>query len=104
MLIVKYIAVHISHYSDISSDYEVLSITILSSQYLEILSSLHSNTHGRGRFGSGPLILVSPQSSVSSFWSSARQPVTGQPVCVVHHFNSTANSSGNNKKNNLCQQ
>ena len=75
-----------------------MSITILSSQYLEILSSLHSNTHGRGRFGSGPLILVSPQSSVSSFWSSARQPVTGQPVCVVHHFNSTANSSENNKK------
>ena len=68
-----------------------MSITILSSQYLEILSSLHSNTHGRGRFSSGPLILVSPQSSVSSFWSSARQPVTGQPVCVVHHFNSTAN-------------
>ena len=27
-----------------------------------------------------------------------RQPVTGQPVCVVHHFNSTANSSENNKK------
>ena len=48
-----------------------MSITILSSQYLEILSSLHSNTHGLGRFSLGPLILVSPQSSFSSFWSSA---------------------------------
>ena len=30
-----------------------------------------SNTDGRGRFSLGPLILVSPQSSFSSFWSSA---------------------------------
>ena len=43
----------------------------LTGKYLEILSSLHSDTHGRGRFSLGPLILDSPQSSFSSFWSSA---------------------------------
>ena len=57
-----------------------MSITILSSQYLEILSSLHSNTHGRGRFSLGPLILVSPQSSFSSFWSSASH----RSACLCH--------------------
>ena len=33
-----------------------------------------------------------------------RQPVTGQPVCVVHHFNSTANFLWKQQKKTIAKQ